>query len=241
MGTVVSLRIGSGRIGPERARSAVSAACELLHHVDDVFSTWRPESPLSRLRRGETSIDEVPAEVADALALCQQAKAQSSGWFDPWAMRGGVDPTGLVKGWALERAMDVMRCVGVEDALINGGGDLLAAGEPGPGQWWRVGIRHPWRTDALACTVRLDAAVATSGSYERGAHLIDPFTRRPATRAASATVTGPSLALADALATALAVGSDDALVAVDGLDGYEGYLIRSDGSEASTRGMAFLE
>ena len=83
------------------------------------------------------------------------------------------------------------------------------------------------------------AAVATSGPYERGAHLIDPATGRPASRAASATVTGPSLALADALATGVAVGGDEALAVVTGLDGYAAYLIRPDGSETDTGGIAF--
>ena len=82
-------------------------------------------------------------------------------------------------------------------------------------------------------------AVATSGTYERGAHLVDPHTGQPGCRAASATVTGPSLAMADALATALAVGGDAALEAVEGLAGYAGYLIRPDGTQTWTDGMQF--
>ena len=125
--------------------------------------------------------------------------------------------------------------------LINGGGDVAAFGSPGTGQRWRVGIRHPWRADALACIVEIDAAVATSGGYERGPHLIDPGTGRPAARAASATVIGPSLALADALATGVAVGGDAALAFVAGLPGYSGYLIRPDGSETDTGGIDFVQ
>jgi thiamine biosynthesis lipoprotein len=155
-------------------------------------------------------------------------------------MPGGVDPTGLVKGWAVERALDVLRLEGVTGALVNGGGDLAAFGCPAAGRAWRIGIRHPWRHDALACVIRIQAAVATSGTYERGPHLLDPFTGRPGNRAVSATVTGPSLALADALATAVAAGGDDAMAAVAALDGYAGYLIRPDGSEADTGGIQFV-
>jgi thiamine biosynthesis lipoprotein len=155
-------------------------------------------------------------------------------------MPGGVDPTGLVKGWAADRALAVLRQAGLPGAMVNGGGDLAAFGSPAPGQRWRAGIRHPWCADALAGIVEVEAAVATSGPYERGAHLIDPATGSPACRAASATVTGPSLAMADALSTAVAVGADEALALVGAADGYAAYLIRPDGSEANTAGFTFV-
>lgn len=252
MGTVVSFTVPPGGLPPAAAHAAVAAACQELHRADAVFSTWIAGSPVSRLRRGEVTLADLPpevaAEVTEVLDLCQRAKTASRGWFDPWAMPGGLDPTGLVKGWAVQRAADLLRRAGVAAALVNGGGDLAAFGSPTPGQPgqpgppgppWRVGIRHPWRADALACVVNVRAAIATSASYERGPHLIDPATGRAVTGAASATVTGPSLAMADALATALAVGGDDALAAIGEVDGYEGYLIRADGSEADTGGMEF--
>jgi thiamine biosynthesis lipoprotein len=239
MGTVVSFTVYGGGLGEQAVRAAVEEACLLLHRHDETFSTWKPHSPVSRLRRGEISPAQAPPEVAEVLELCQVARRLSGGWFDPWAVPGGVDPTGLVKGWALEQALEVLRAVGVEAALVNGGGDLVGTGRPPRGGPWRVGIRHPWHRGALACVVELEGAVATSGSYERGPHLIDPRSGRPTVAAASATVTGPSLALADALATALAVGGDEVLARIDGIDGYEGYLIRPDASEASTGAMAF--
>jgi FAD:protein FMN transferase len=239
MGTVVSFSVVPGGMPVPAARTAVEAACRVLHRADAVFSTWNPASPVSRLRRGEVTLGMMPAEVAEVLTLCQAAREASEGWFDPWALPGGVDPTGLVKGWAVERAAGVLQRAGIDAALVNGGGDLTVFGSPAPGRRWRVGIRHPWRPDALACVVQPRAAVATSAAYERGAHLHSPLTGRPATGVASATVTGPSLALADALATAVAVGADQALRAVGALDGYEAYLIRADGSEADTGGMEF--
>ncbi len=239
MGTVVSFAVaGGGRSGQAAAR-AIDAACAALHRADMTFSTWDPQSPVSRLRRGAAALGELPAEVAEVLDLCEEARKASGGWFDPWAITGGVDPTGLVKGWAVERALAVLRDAGMQAAMVNGGGDIAVFGTPGPGQSWRVGIRHPWRAGALAGVLEVTAAVATSGSYERGPHLVNPFTGQPASRAASATITGPSLALADALATALAVGGDEVLAVVGGLDGYAGYLIRPDGSEAETGGFTF--
>ena len=244
MGTVCSFAAVPGGLPPDAVRAAIGAACRVLHRCDAVFSTWDSGSPVSRLRRGEAALGQMPPEFAEVLAECHAAKKASGGWYDPWAMPGGFDPTGLVKGWAVERALAELRRAGLPGALLNGGGDVAVFGAPADGQRWRVGIRHPWRPGALACIVEAGqgpgmAAVATSGPYERGAHLIDPATGRPASRAASATVTGPSLALADALATGVAVGGDEALALVAGLPGYAGYLIRPDGSEADTGNIAF--
>jgi thiamine biosynthesis lipoprotein len=239
MGTVVSFTVLPGELPVPAARLAIAGACRVLHEADAVFSTWDPGSPVSRLRRGEVPLRAMPDEVAEVLSLCATAKQASAGWFDPWAMPGGVDPTGLVKGWAVQRAAGRLRQAGLAAALVNGGGDLACFGAPGPGQRWRIGVRHPWRADALACVVNLRAAMATSAGYERGAHVISPATGQPATGVASATVTGPSLAMADALATAVAAGGDDALAAVATIKGYEGYLIRADGSEADTGGIEF--
>jgi len=239
MGTVVSFAVLPGELTDADLRSAVRAACAILHDADAVFSTWDPRSPLSRLRRGEVLAGDLPSGMAEVLALCETAREASGGWFDPWALPGGYDPTGLVKGWAVDHALSALCQAGIPAAMVNGGGDLAAYGSPAPGRPWRAGIRHPWRAAALAAVVEVHGAVATSGGYERGAHLVDPHTRLPDCRAASATVTGPSLAMTDALATALAVGGDPALEAVEGLAGYEGYLIRPDGTEACSSGMAF--
>jgi thiamine biosynthesis lipoprotein len=240
MGTVFSFTLAAGGLTEDLVRDALEAACATLHRADAVFSTWDHQSPVSRLRRGEARLRDLPAEVGEVLALCGKAREASRGWFDPWAMPGGVDPTGLVKGWAAGRALAVLQACGVPAALINGGGDLAAFGSPAPGEVWRAGIRHPWQPAALAGIAEVHAAMATSGSYERGPHLIDPHTGRPASRAASATVTGPSPALADALATALGAGGDAALAAVAALDGYEGYLIRPDGTGEATDGFRFV-
>jgi FAD:protein FMN transferase len=240
MGTVFSITMVPGGLPAQELRSALAAACATLHHADALFSTWDPDSAVSRLRRGEVDLGDLPPEVADVEAECRAARRASGGWFDPWAMPGGFDPTGLVKGWAVDRTLDVLRRSGMTGAMINGGGDLAAFGAPAPGRRWRVGIRHPWSARALAGIIEVEAAVATSGSYERGAHLIDPVTGLASGRAASATVTGPSLAMADALATAVAVGGDEALAVVGQIQGYAGYLIRPDGSEAGTGGITFV-
>ena len=239
MGTVFSFAVAAGAVPEAAVQAAIAGACQILHRCGALFSIWDEASPVSRYRRRAAALSQMPPEFHEVLQECRAARQASAGWFDPWALLGGFDPTGLVKGWATERALAVLHGAGVPGALINGGGDVAAFGSPASGQRWRVGIRHPWRADALAGIVETGAAVATSGCYERGAHLVDPRTGRPASRAASATVTGPSLALADALATGVAVGGDEALPAVAGLAGYAAYLIRPDGTETDT-GVGFV-
>jgi thiamine biosynthesis lipoprotein len=243
MGTVVSFSIYAPDVPSEKIWIAVAQARALLHEADAVFSLWKPNSPVNQLRRGDIGLDQCPPAVGEVLLLCALAREQSAGWFDPWALPGGVDPTGVVKGWAAARALEVLRRSGVPAALVSAGGDVASLGHPEDDSTraWRIGITDPWNRAALAGVVELrgSGAVCTSGTYERGDHLVDPSTGQPATRTISASVTGPDLALADALATALAVGGDEALPAIERLDSYEGWFLRPDGSAAATTRWQF--
>lgn len=240
MGTVVTIDVytADGSAGPGLF-AGIQAASAALQQADDVFSTWKPDSPVSRLRRGEITAAQAPPEVSDVLQACAAARDASQGWFDPWAMPGGWDPTGLVKGWAAQRALAALRVPRVTGAIVNAAGDIASFGALGPGAPFRIGIADPFAPRRLAAIVHLTAAIATSGCYERGAHLIDPHSGQPATRVASATVTGPDLGLADALATAIAVAGEDALALLDPLDGYEGLVIGPDVSRRWTAKFPF--
>jgi FAD:protein FMN transferase len=240
MGTVVTIDVytADGQAG-ERLTAQLAAACDLLRQADAVFSTWDPDSPVSQLRRGEIVAAQAPAEVAEVLERCAAARAASGGWFDPWAMPGGVDPTGYVKGWAAQRALGAFAVRDLAGVIVNAAGDIACLGGPGRGQPFRIGIADPADPRRLATIVQLTAAIATSGSYERGEHLIDPHSGRPVARAASASVTGPDLGLADALATGLAVAGPAGLPWVEALDGYDALLIDGSGNRVWTAGFPF--
>jgi FAD:protein FMN transferase len=240
MGTVVTIDVYSEQAtGSSETSLGFAQARTILRQADAVFSTWKPDSPMSRLRRGEISGAEAPVEVGEVLELCATARELSGGWFDPWAMPGGVDPTGYVKGWAAQRALGALVSDGASGAMVNAAGDVASFGGPAPANSFRIGIVDPFAPRRLACVVELVGAIATSGSYERGEHLIDPQTRRPASRAASASVTGPDLGLADALATALVVAGKIGLTSIEAIDGYEGLVISFDGTWQWTDGFAF--
>jgi thiamine biosynthesis lipoprotein len=153
---------------------------------------------------------------------------------------GRIDPTGLVKGWSVERAGEILRAAGSVNHAVNGGGDMQLAGEPAPGRPWAVGITDPRDGSRVLATVsRRDGAVATSGTSERGRHIVDPFTGRAAASGLlSATVVGPRLTEVDAYATAAFVMGTAALRWIDSLAGYEALLVTGDGAALHTTGWS---
>jgi thiamine biosynthesis lipoprotein len=241
MGTVVTVDVfgEADEVARKELYVRVARARAVLQRADAVFSTWKEHSPINQLRREEITVAQAPPEVAAVLEGCATAHSLSDGWFDPWAMPGGLDPTGYVKGWAAQRALGALSMPGVTGGIVNAAGDVVASGCPGPGRPFRVAIVDPSDRRRLACVVELAGGIATSGTYERGGHLIDPRTGLPAARAASASVTGPDLGLADALATALAVAGPAGLDFIEAIEGYEGFVIGYDGSWQYTANFPF--
>jgi FAD:protein FMN transferase len=226
MGTAFTIDIRDG--GPWDA--AISDVVAWLHHVDAVFSTYQPDSDIRRIQRRELRLDDADPEIRPVLDLCARIQVQTGGAFTAMP-RGRLDPTGLVKGWAIERASELLRAHGSVNHGINGGGDMQLAGDAASGRPWTVGITDPHdRSRLLTAVTGRDFAVATSGIAERGEHILDPFTGRPALSLASATVTGPSLAHADAYATAAFVMGRRATRWIGDIDGYEVLLVERDGT-----------
>jgi FAD:protein FMN transferase len=199
---------------------ALDDAWHWFERVDDLFSTWRADSEVSRLARGELDPARVSPEVTEVLTLCDDLRLASTGAFDvAFAAATGVaevpgrcaiDPTGVVKGWAVDRAVELIEARGATDFAVNAGGDVVVRGFPERGDVWRIGIQHPWERRRLASTIGVTGlAVATSGGYERGEHVVDARTGQAACGLASVTVVASDLATADGCATAaLALGRD---------------------------------
>ena len=217
----------------------VDAVFAWFRHVDNVFSTYSDESEISRLNRGELALADACADVREVLARCEELRLETDGFFDVHAADSGViDPSGLVKGWSVDRAAAIAERSGWQHYAINAGGDMRLHGGALPDREWRVGIQHPTLRQQIAAVVTGDdLAVATSGNYARGEHVFDPHTHRPPTGVLSVTITGPVLATADAYATAaLAMGTDGAGWTA-GLRGYEAMTIRSDATVLFTSGF----
>jgi thiamine biosynthesis lipoprotein len=241
MGTIITIDLYGGDVRDASCATGFADAAELeLRQADEIFSTWKTQSPMSRLRRGDLLLVEVPDEILDVLEACRAARRASDGWFDPWSMPGGVDPTGLVKGWAAQRALNVLTGLDLTGAVVNAAGDIASFGGPDVGQSFRFGVVRPDDPLKLACVVGSPGAVATSGTYQRGNHLINPFTG-DAPLTVSATVTGPELGLADALATALAVAGPAGMEFIDVLERYEGLVIEAAGTYVKSQGFPMVE
>jgi thiamine biosynthesis lipoprotein len=237
MGTVVSLDIRDRHADP----TAVEAAMAWLHDVDRRFSTYRADSEIRRLDRGDLALADASPDIRWVLDRCAALRRETDGFFAARA-GGRLDPSALVKGWAAQRAADMLSAGGATDFCLNAGGDVVTRGSALPGRGWRVGVQHPHDRGAIAARVRAhDLAIATSGAYERGAHVVDPATGEPPEGVLSVTVTGPDLGTADAYSTAAFAMGVDGPDWTLGLDGYEAMTILADGTVRRTPGFPLLE
>ena len=188
---------------------------DFCHGVDQDFSTYIDSSWVTRLRTGKVEIADCPASVQEVWQLCLQAKYLSDVAFDPWAVDGGFDPSGLVKGWAADICADMLISAGAQHVQVNAAGDLALRGgffdtSDGQVKPWKIGVVNPDnKQEVLQIFEIMDGAIATSGTYERGAHITDPYTGLIAIGAKSATIVGAHGWLCDALATAVMVAGQD--------------------------------
>lgn len=197
--TSISMHMGTDN--PIRARVVIAELVTWFHRVGEVLSTFDPWTDICRWRRGDISVADCDPMLADVLDAASDAYIASHGHFDPWWRGGAADPTGLVKGWAIDQAIGTARRRGVEHLMLNAGGDVRTIGETHEGRPWRIGIECPWQTDLLIDVIEgSELCVATSGIHRRGAHIMSGG--QAVTDLLAVTVCGPNLTMADALSTA---------------------------------------
>lgn len=239
MGMAISIDIRDRTAPPE----AVDEVVAWLHHVDATFSTHKPDSPISAMGRGELSFADASDEIRDVLRLCESMRLETDGAFDVFEVPAPngtrLDPSGLVKGWSIERAATMLESAGCANFCLNAGGDIAVRGRPAGDARWRVGIRHTGQVDALALVIEVDGplAIATSANYERSRHIVTPWTGEAADDLTGATVVGPDLTVADAFATALFVKGVDGLGWLETRADYDGYVITNEGRTQWTSGF----
>jgi thiamine biosynthesis lipoprotein len=206
------------------------AVFDWFRWVDATFSTYKDDSEISRIARGELAVEDAHPDVGRILRRCDELRIETNGYFDAYA-GGSLDPSGLVKGWSVDRAATLLDDGGLLEYAIDAGGDVRVRGGG-----WRIGIRHPTEPEAVAAVVEADdLAIATSGEYNRGRHVLDPHTGESPDGVLSVTVSGPDLATADAYATAaFAMGASVAPHWTARLRGYGALTILSDGRVLAT-------
>jgi len=236
MGTAITLDVVEPPDGvdvDELSRSVF----EWFTEVDARFSTFKSDSEVSRLGRGEVAASDISPDMRHVLDACDVLRSETNGYFDAYAT-GSLDPSGYVKGWSVQVASDRLLAAGVPNHCVNAGGDIRVRGHGPDGTPWRIGIRHPWQKLKVAWVLAGDdLAIATSGTYERGFHVIDPYRGVPAADLASVTVVGADLARADAYATAAVAMGPRALDWLAGLADHECAVVTSDGAAFTSAGL----
>ena len=229
-GTIVDVDIASSVVSEDALNEAMQQVIDFCKQVDSDFSAYIDTSWVTRLRTHQLEITSCPPSVQEVWELCLQAKHLTDGAFDPWAVEGGFDPSGLVKGWAADKCADLLVSLGIEHVQVNAAGDLSLRGgfHDGVVKPWSIGVVNPDNRGEVVETFEIsDGAIATSGTYERGAHINDPYTGLIAIGAKSATVVGPLGWLCDAMATALMVAREDGAkyFSQPELEGYQVFVI----------------
>ena len=227
MGTVFTIEV----LDDERGPAAIDVAMAWLRRVEAAFSTFREDSEISRIGRGELDPDDASRDVRHVLSICEELEIATDHRFSIRSRRDGgpaIDPSGYVKGWSVDEAALVLRDGGATRFMIDAGGDVLCVGQPPSTDRWRLGVRHPTQPDAMGAVLRIrEGAVATSGTYFRGDHIWGGGVGdRTVT---SVTVVGKSLGTADALATAIYADQAESLAFMAQFPDYGVMLMTSDG------------
>ena len=225
--------------GGESARAAIDDAFAHFAAVDERFSTYKDTSEIMRINRGELALHDASEDVQEVFALAEQTRGETDGYFDIRHPSGQLDPSGIVKGWAIRGAAARIRARGHRNFFVNAGGDIAAEGENADEAPWSVGIRNPFSDGVVKVVYPDGKGVATSGSYVRGAHIYNPHRPdEPLEEIVSVTVIGPDVLEADRFATAAFAMGKEGIAFIEALPGFEAYAIGADGIATMTSGFA---
>jgi thiamine biosynthesis lipoprotein len=239
MGTVATVDVCDA-VPRSTADGAIDLLVGELERLEEMFSTYRDSSEITRINRGQLDVGRSSPEVRDVLVACAWLEQDSGGVFSihPPGQPDFIDPSGYVKGWATERAAHLLSAAGLHNWCVNVGGDLVANGRPEPSRVWRAAIRDPRDAHGVALVIEVDGrAVATSATYERGQHIWDGRAGVHRDEIASLTVVGPRLAWVDAFATAAFVMGREGVEWVAAHDGYDAVAITVDGDMWASPGF----
>jgi FAD:protein FMN transferase len=234
MGMPITVDIVDG----DRA-DVVNDVFAMFEAVDRRFSLWKPDSEICAVNRGEIAMDEASAELREVVALAERTRRETDGYFDMRRPDGTIDPSGIVKGWAVRNAARLIAKAGPRDYFVDAGGDIQSSGHNRNGKAWTVGIRNPFNEHQIIKAVRPNGrGIATSGNYVRGDHIYNPL--RPGekvTGIVSLTVIGPDVLEADRFATAAFAMGRAGINFIESQDGLEGYLVDERAIATQTTGF----
>lgn len=211
---------------------------DYLGYVDRKFSTYKPDSEISLINRDELTLEQSSDDMKAIFMLAEQTRLETDGYFNI-ERKGLYDPSGIVKGWAIYHAAEILRQAGMENYYVYAGGDIQVSGKNEQGQDWRVGIENPFNSTEIVKVLSLqNCGIATSGTYVRGQHIYNPKNPdRPITEILSLTVIGPNIYEADRFATAAFAMESAGINFIEKLEGFEGYMIDQHAEATYTSGF----
>lgn len=235
MGMPLTVELVDGAAG----QADIDAVFEYFMQVDERFSTYKPESEVSRVNRGELSEAHYSDDLQEVLALAEHTKNETRGYFNSVRPDGSLDPSGVVKGWAVKKAADLLKERGIKNFMIEAAGDIAVHGKNAGGGEWSIGIRNPFIYEEIVKVLYPKGrGVATSGSAARGAHIYNPHDpSEELTQVVSVTVVGPDVLAADRFATAAFAMGREGISFLETMPGLEGYCIDKDGIATMTSGF----
>ena len=217
----------------------INTVFDYLSGVDAHFSTYRPDSEICAFNRGEVLPSNLSAEMKEVLRWAAITRDQSKGFFEIRKPNGSLDPSGIVKGWAIRNAARLIKQAGFENFYVEAGGDIQAEGLNAEGQTWRVGIRSPFKSRDIIKVIGLQGkGMATSGSYVRGQHIYNPHApEKKIEDIISLSVIGPDILEADRFATAAFAMGEQGIFFIENLAGFEAYMVNAQGIATQTTGF----
>jgi thiamine biosynthesis lipoprotein len=220
-------------------QASLDKAFDYFRFVDNTFSTYKKNSEISRINRAEATPAAYSDDMRSIFELAEQTKRETRGYFDIQTPNGQIDPSGIVKGWAINNVAELLRSLGHENFYVEAGGDIQTSGKNADDEEWRIGIRNPFdREEIVKVVYPRGKGIATSGTAVRGEHIYDPHTGKAvATNVVSLTVIGPNVYEADRFATAAFAMADAGIRFIEALDGFEGYAIDKNGVATMTTGF----
>lgn len=208
-----------------------------FNYVDKKFSTYKKDSEISQINRGEINKADYSNEMQKILTLCEQTKAETDGYFDI-NLKGILNPSGIVKGYAIWEGAKILEAKGYKNFYVEIAGDIQAVGKNAKGESWKVGIQNPFKPKEIIKIVKIsNKGIATSGNYQRGKHILNPKTKIPAAEIASISVIGPNVYEADRFATAAFAIGEKGIEFIEGLKGFEGYMVKNNQIAVMTSGF----
>lgn len=241
MGMPIEIEIlpNVGRSTSYMPKEVLEAAFAYLVSVEEQFSVYKERSEISRINRGELALATASDEMKEVFALGEKTKRETHGYFDIRQPSGRIDPSGIVKGWAIQNTAALIRAAEHENYFVNAGGDIAMNGKNAESEEWSVGIRNPVNIKEIVKVVYpRGKGIATSGSYIRGDHIYNPHKPEEKIKdTVSITVIGPDVLEADRFATAAFAMGRQGIAFIEGLPGFEGYAIDAKGIATMTSGF----